>query len=325
VAKSNARALPVPRPSGTDDDADAWTDERAERFERLRVGAEALANLKPQEIRCLLMRAEGLTYREICAATGWTYTKVNRCITEGRRAFLRRVASIESGAECERLAPVISKLADGEASAREMRMIRPHLKSCPACKATLREYRAAPAQLAGLVPPVVALAGSPSGTRITAFGMRVVQALHDRFAGLAEMAAPQKAAVIAASAALLAGGGAAGVDALHHDSPAVPASAFAQSASDTQPAAAAAPDPAPPASDAPGSAADPAPAAVEPAAFVADPTPAGSADAKPEFDPGTGGDAADATASAPAAADSSRSPTDAGRASPSAGSGEFGP
>ena len=36
---------------------------------------------------------------------------VNRSITEGRRAFLKRFTSIESGAECERLAPLISKAA----------------------------------------------------------------------------------------------------------------------------------------------------------------------------------------------------------------------
>src|SRR5207248_4858227 len=112
VRKSNGRAQPVHSPGTDEPDPAAWTDERAERFERLRVGAEALANLKPHETRCLLLRAEGLTYREICSATGWSYTKVNRCITEGRRAFLTRVASIESGAECERVAPVISRLAD---------------------------------------------------------------------------------------------------------------------------------------------------------------------------------------------------------------------
>src|SRR5919202_329928 len=90
-------------------------------------------------------------------------TKVNRCLTEGRRAFMKRVAGIEAGAECDRLAPLISKVADGEASPEEMRIVRPHLKGCLACKATLREYRAAPARLAGLVPPVVALAGGGGG------------------------------------------------------------------------------------------------------------------------------------------------------------------
>ena len=51
--------------------------ELVERRDRLRLGAEALGRLKPQEVRALLLRAEGLSYREICAATGWSYTKVN--------------------------------------------------------------------------------------------------------------------------------------------------------------------------------------------------------------------------------------------------------
>src|SRR5881227_1932214 len=119
VAKSSGRVVPTDELEAGAADSGSWTDERAERYERLRVGAEAMAGLKPQEIRCLLLKAEGLSYHEICSATGWSYTKVNRCLTEGRRAFLKRVAGIESGAECERLAPIISKVADGEASSEE--------------------------------------------------------------------------------------------------------------------------------------------------------------------------------------------------------------
>jgi RNA polymerase sigma factor (sigma-70 family) len=183
VRKSSGRAVPAEEPLAREPDERAWTDERAERYERLRVGAEAMAGLKPQEIRCLLLKAEGLSYQEICEATGFSYTKVNRCLTEGRRAFLKRVAGIETGAECERLAPVISKVADGEASPEEMRTVRPHLKSCLACKATLREYRAAPARLAGLVPPVVALAGGGAQTAPS-----LLARLVDRFAGMGDAA-----------------------------------------------------------------------------------------------------------------------------------------
>ena len=52
-------------------------DEHVEQIERLRTGAEALARLKPQEIRALLLRAEGYSYKDISAATGWTHTKVS--------------------------------------------------------------------------------------------------------------------------------------------------------------------------------------------------------------------------------------------------------
>ncbi|HEX6712760.1 MAG TPA: zf-HC2 domain-containing protein [Thermoleophilaceae bacterium] len=280
VAKASGRAVPDEEPLVREPDHRAWTDERAERYEQLRVGAEAMAGLKPQEIRCLLLKAEGLSYQEICTITGFSYTKVNRCITEGRRAFLRRVAGIETGAECERLAPLISRVADGEASADEMRVVRPHLKGCLACKATLREYRAAPARLAGLVPPVVALGGSGPG-----FFARFL----DRFAGMGD-AAGAKVAAVAASAVILAGGGAAGIEALHHDAPAVTPSAFAGDAKPADPPAATTPVPAVPTSTTP----DPGAAAVTQA--LADPPrpaahPAGreapASDPLPEFDPGT--------------------------------------
>ena len=108
----------------------AATHDQAERIDRLRIGAEALKQLKPQEIRALVLRAEGYSYKQIQEITGWTYTKVNRCLTEGRKAFLERVAGIEAGSECERLAPLLSKLADGEATADDLATLRPHIRTC---------------------------------------------------------------------------------------------------------------------------------------------------------------------------------------------------
>lgn len=51
---------------------------------------KAFAQLKPAEQRALSMLAIGYSYKEIAQRTGWTYTKVNRCITEGR-ARLRQL------------------------------------------------------------------------------------------------------------------------------------------------------------------------------------------------------------------------------------------
>src|SRR3954452_4072091 len=90
VRKSGARAVPTDAPGMHERDERAWTDQRAERYEQLRVGAEAMAGLKPQEIRCLLLRAEGLSYQEICEVTGWTYTKVNRRRSAGDRTAATR-------------------------------------------------------------------------------------------------------------------------------------------------------------------------------------------------------------------------------------------
>jgi RNA polymerase sigma factor (sigma-70 family) len=71
--------------------------ERAERRERVAISAAALARLKPQERRALVLKAEGYSYAEIMEITGWTYTKVNRCMAEGRKAFLANFARIEAG------------------------------------------------------------------------------------------------------------------------------------------------------------------------------------------------------------------------------------
>jgi RNA polymerase sigma factor (sigma-70 family) len=195
--------------------AEAATHDQAERLERLHQGAEAMRRLKPQEIRCLLLKAEGYSYREIAEATGFTYTKVNRCLTEGRRAFVDRLAGIEAGSECERLRPLVSLLADGELDAAELGRLRPHLKSCLACRARLAEYRSVAPRVAALVPPAVLVAGGGHGGVLRNAFESLAGAVQDRVAALGErahaageLATGQKLAAVAASAAALAGGGA---------------------------------------------------------------------------------------------------------------------
>lgn len=55
--------------------------------ERVAAAAGALERLKPQERRALALQAAGCSYAEIQAITGWTYTKVNRCLAKGRAAL----------------------------------------------------------------------------------------------------------------------------------------------------------------------------------------------------------------------------------------------
>jgi len=188
--------------------------EQAEQYERLSLGAEALGRLKPQEVRCLLLKAEGYSYRQICDITGWTYTKVNRCLTEGRQSFLDRVNGIESGAECDRLSPLLSALADGEATAADLQALRPHMRSCLRCRAELKEHRSTPARVAGLIPPV-ALVGPDPGALERGWGT-IAAWMHERGAEVAlrlhapiEIGSAQKVAAVAASTAVIAGGGAA--------------------------------------------------------------------------------------------------------------------
>jgi DNA-directed RNA polymerase specialized sigma24 family protein len=40
--------------------------------------------LKPQERLALFLQGQGYSYAEIQRLCGWTYTKVNRCLAEGR-------------------------------------------------------------------------------------------------------------------------------------------------------------------------------------------------------------------------------------------------
>jgi RNA polymerase sigma factor (sigma-70 family) len=46
-----------------------------------------LGRLKRDERRALVMHGAGFTYEEIGERCGWTRTKVNRCLYEGRRAL----------------------------------------------------------------------------------------------------------------------------------------------------------------------------------------------------------------------------------------------
>src|SRR3954467_3925238 len=75
------------------------TEELVAGGERVRRSAEALRALKPDEARALLLKAEGLSYHEIAERCDWSYTKVNRAITEGRRRFIKAYTAIETGAE----------------------------------------------------------------------------------------------------------------------------------------------------------------------------------------------------------------------------------
>jgi len=233
----------------------ALTHDQAERLDRLRLGAEALRQLKPQEVRALLLRAEGYSYKQIQQLTGWTYTKVNRCLTEGRKAFLARVAGIEAGSECERLAPLLSKLVDGEATADDLTTLRPHIRTCLSCRAALREFRSAPATAAALVPAAAfALQSRPSFLELPTRAGEVVASWAQKAQTATEMATAQKVAAVAASTAVLGGGAAITVENtdIRHDRPEARSRAARQPAKPTEPLPPApAPPPAPPVASTP--------------------------------------------------------------------------
>jgi RNA polymerase sigma factor (sigma-70 family) len=121
------------------DHADARSvEEQLAATQRVRRSAEALRALKPDEAKALVLKAHGLSYDEIGERYGWTYTKVNRSITEGRRRFLGVYEEIESGKHCEAFADTLEALAAGSATPRQLLAIRPHLRHCDGCRSTVR-------------------------------------------------------------------------------------------------------------------------------------------------------------------------------------------
>jgi RNA polymerase sigma factor (sigma-70 family) len=127
-------------------------DEQAERREDIARSREALQALKPAELRALGLLAEGYSYAEIGERTGWSQTKINRLLAEGRARFRALVSSSEDGSRCHDLQPLLSAFCDGETSPREAIEVQEHLRACAHCRATMRTYRAAPRAAAALLP-----------------------------------------------------------------------------------------------------------------------------------------------------------------------------
>jgi Putative zinc-finger len=242
-----------------------------------------------------------------------------------------RLAGIQGGIECAKLAPLLSALVDGEASAEQVAQLRPHMKTCLACRATLREFRAAPARVAALAPPAALFAADPGGgpirsvlESIAGVAQHKAAAFGERAHAAAELAAGQKvAALAAAGAAALAGGGSAAVDHFAgHRGPPLPAQVEQVETKpvkeevpvDPAPAPEPAPDPAPPAEPAPAP-----PPAPEP------PPPPPPPDPANEFAPGAATAAASPAAPQPGPASPEPAPPAPSSPAGNGGSGEFAP
>jgi DNA-binding CsgD family transcriptional regulator len=126
--------------------------EQVERREDIARSREALQALKPAELRALGLLAEGYSYAEIGEQTGYSRTKINRLLAEGRARFRALVSSSEDGSRCRDMQPLLSSFCDGEAGPREAIEVREHLRACAHCRATMRAYRAAPRAAAALLP-----------------------------------------------------------------------------------------------------------------------------------------------------------------------------
>ncbi len=131
--------------------------EQAQRREAVARGREALRALRPAELRTLTLLAEGYSYAEIGARTGFSPTKVNKTLASGRERFRAVFAGSEDGSRCRELRPLLSAFCDGEASGAEQRTVREHLRACASCRATMRAYRAAPLEALALAPATALL------------------------------------------------------------------------------------------------------------------------------------------------------------------------
>src|SRR4051812_28899076 len=137
--------------------------------ERVERSVEALKALKPDEARALLLKAEGLSYQEIGKHFGWTYTKVNRSITEGRARFLKVFSRLEEGEECDAHQPALRALAAGTATSADVVSIRPHLRHCASCRAAVRDMRFSRARRLALLLPFGWLARLASRSEVALY------------------------------------------------------------------------------------------------------------------------------------------------------------
>ncbi len=214
VTKHEAFAVRAERqrllPGGPPHDFDALEarhepspDDRLLELERVQRAGEALAHLKPAEAQALSLKAAGRSYDEIARDLGWTRTKVNRCLTEGRARLHARIAGIEAGEECARWAPLLGALHDGSAAAPDLIAARRHVRNCPGCRAEVRALHR-PAGLLSVMP------GGLIGVLVAVQERAVGGAVRAQAA--VDALTTGKAAAVAASAAALAGGGVAAVD-----------------------------------------------------------------------------------------------------------------
>jgi len=281
------------------------TAESAGLMDRLNVATEALSRIKPGEAEALLLQAEGLSYKDIASEKGWTYTKVNRLINEGAKAFRARVSEIDSGITCVEIRQNGAKVLQADH--------RRHLARCSACRAEVVAERRTAGFAALVVPVLLAmplrLGRAVKSTAVSISDRATSGVIKAQYA--AEAVSAGKVAAVAASAAAIAGGG---VVATHTSPPtahaqrasqitsAPPNNAASLDVGTTQP-----------------SAADEGPSTRKVGPSPGPTTVTASEAPAAEFDPGA------SAASAPAASASSPKPSGQPRASKAVSTPEFGP
>lgn len=221
-ARSRERIVSVEQLSGDWEALSSTPEERVVDLEAFRRDREALMRIGVTQARCLLLRAEGLSYDEIAAETKLSYAQVHRSLCEGRRVMRGVVSRIEDGSECRRIEPLLSKFADHEADDAERSDVELHITNCSACRAELREGAELPSAFAAAFPVGAALSAASGGSSLTGWVADVWSMLIDRVCALAP--ASSSAEFVAgkkiAAASLLAGAllvGGVGLEQAVHD------------------------------------------------------------------------------------------------------------
>jgi RNA polymerase sigma factor (sigma-70 family) len=207
VRRNRERMLGTPAPRREGEEEQDWVQllpshvdgpaVQVERRERIARSREALRTLKPHELRALTLLAEGYSYAEIGEITGWSYTKINRCLAEGRQRFRATLSSSEEGRRCEDLGPTLSAFCDGETDPAQESILREHLRACAHCRSKLRTYRATPQAAAALAP-------------IYAASRSLLERAHELFAGLGSRMPGRTGATESAISQIAAAGGSRG-------------------------------------------------------------------------------------------------------------------
>lgn len=213
----------------------------AEWRERYRSIQDGLAGLTDAQRICLMLQSAGVSYERIHEITGYSLRKVERSVLEGRARLAAWEVRLASGEACERLDPLIDRVAAAQATAKEARVVSRHVRHCGHCRAVLRDRRESNEWLAGLVPVALlsgqAFAGAPDPTPVIAWWERVSGGATVRMGTMVQMAMdlPSSAlAKVGAGSAAIVVAGAAGApivaDAVRPGTPDPPPAEIARSA-----------------------------------------------------------------------------------------------
>ncbi|MDO9397862.1 MAG: sigma-70 family RNA polymerase sigma factor, partial [Herbiconiux sp.] len=185
-------------------------DEALHSIDLAQRAGEALANLKDTEAQALCLRAQGMSYDEIADTYGWSRTKVNRAVTEGRRAFVDHYTAVETGVVCGDTAELIDRYVDGTLKPRVAIRVRAHLLRCSGCRSLMHAHRGADTALRALLPPAfisVAAERRGGGGWLHDHLLGPIGHLAGRLQPAADHLVGGKLGLVAASTVALAGGG----------------------------------------------------------------------------------------------------------------------